>query len=186
LSENLALKLRTRLMEIVNGKISEKARDRLGVKEYFALRVQKEKKIILDSGFAFDFFEREATLEEIENLDVSARTIEGIAVDKTTLMLCTIQALKSYVGSEDLENPKCEALHGLFLKLKEDLNPEVAFEYEGDDFLAYLDEKELRRQKEEARVMGSVCVFCGSEDVHSYGSMWKCSKCGKHFRKHKG
>lgn len=38
---------------------------------------------------------------------------------------------------------------------------------------------------EKARIEGSICPHCQSENVRSYNSKeWKCHTCGKRFRKH--
>jgi len=45
--------------------------------------------------------------------------------------------------------------------------------------------REQENLLEKARVTGSICPHCGSENVRSYGKAeWKCYTCGKRFRKH--
>lgn len=173
--QNLAFCLKQQLNKEINAQISEKARTKLNLHQYFLKREELELKII-NSSFPYAFFS-ETTLEQIVALD-------PYLIDKKTLMLIIIESLKSFVDNGDEQNPKCILLHNLYLKLKKELSAEIPFE-EDDGFLDYLNARTMREQQQDARFSGSVCIFCGSEDVASYGTMWKCRTCGRSFRKHK-
>ena len=173
--DNLAVRLRERLIGAVNGEISAKMKDRLSERQYFAKRDDHENEIIA-SEFSYAFFNKECTLEEIEQLNSDL-------IDKKTLMLCVISALRSYVNNEQQDDPKCLLLHCLYLRLKKALNPEIPFE-EGDGFLEFVASKGQRAEVEKTRETGTVCLKCGSHNIASKGKEWQCRDCGKRFRKH--
>lgn len=166
--------LREYLRTQVNGKISEKMKSQNQHQEtYFRLRNDIETKVISETDF-YTLFEN-VPLTELQNQKL----------DERTRMLVTIKALRDYADMNDTENPKCVYLHALYLKLKKQLSFVVPFESSEDGFIDYLKLKPQREEIETARFSGSVCIFCGSDKVTSYGSMWKCSNCGRTFRKHK-
>jgi len=171
--ENLAFRLKDQLTQEVNGRISEKAKQKLSIRGYFEKRDIEENRIV-GSNFSYAFFE-EATLEEIEaiNLDL---------LDPKTLMLIIIQALKGFVDYEQENDPKAVLLHGLYLKLKTELSSTLPFE-SGDGFLNYLGQREQRGKIENARTTGEICPECASNDIASNGNVWHCRACGHYFRK---
>jgi len=149
----------------------------LSEREYFLKRDELENQII-QSGFPYAFFQNEASLEEIAaiNLDV---------IDKKTLMLSVISALKGFVDNDMETDPKAVLLHKLYLQLKEELRSILPLQSECEDgFTEYLASKSERRELENARQTGSVCLNCGSHDIVSKGAEWQCRDCGKRFRKH--
>jgi hypothetical protein len=154
--------------------VEEIAKERLDTRGYFLKRDEIENKVIA-SDFPFAFFQESATLSEIEGLRLDV-------LDAKTLMLIIISALKSYVDN-DPENPKAEALHVHYLRLKQELSSVIPFE-SGDGYLEYLGSKNVRAELLDARVSGSVCLRCGSHDIKSKGKEWQCKVCGKRFRKH--
>ncbi len=173
---NLALKLRELLMQEVNGQISPKAKEHLSVKQYFEKRNTIEDEIIINTSFAFSFFDNESTLSQIEQLDPDI-------IDSKTLMLCVIESLKGYVSQERETDVKCLVLHNLYLRLKKELSSEIPFEEE-DGFLEFVASKGQRAELEKTRETGIVCLKCGSHTIASKGAEWQCRDCGKRFRKH--
>ena len=126
MSDNLAVRLSDRLMGMVNGEVSAKGKEHLNMEQYFLKRNQLESDII-QSDFPYSFFEKEAMLSEIEALNPTQ-------IDKKTLLLIIIQALKTYIDNDMEPDPKCEALHVHYLLLKQELSAEIPFP-EGDGFL---------------------------------------------------
>jgi hypothetical protein len=145
------------------------------VRAYFLRRAELESEVIF-SNFPYAFFRDECTTEEIEALDIGV-------FDPKTLMLVIIQALKSHVDNGLEDDPKAIALHGLYLRLKQELNSEIPFE-SGDGFAEYIANREFREQVKDAPFSGEICKFCGSHNVTSYGNQWQCNDCKRHFRKH--
>lgn len=174
--DNLAFRLQERLVQQINEKISSKLKERLSEREYFLKRDELENQII-QGGFPYAFFQ-ESTLEEIENLNIDV-------LDKKTLMLIVIQALKSYIDNGLENDPKAVLLHKLYLQLKEELRSILPFQSNCEDgFTEYLASKSERTEYENARQTGSVCLKCGSHNVRSKGAEWVCLDCNKRFRKH--
>ena len=179
LGENsLAYRLKDRLLQQVNEKISAKLKERLmNAREYSMKRLVIEEQII-QSGFPFVFFQDEATLSEIEAIKLDV-------IDKKTLMLCVISALKGYVDNGMETEPKAVLLHGLYLQLRNELKAILPFQSDCEDgFIEYLASKDERTELEGARESGSICIVCGSHAVSSKGAEWQCRDCGKRFRKH--
>ena len=176
LNDNLAYKLQNSLMGAVNGEISPKAKEHLNTRQYFEKRNAIEDEIIINTSFAYSFFENEATLEEIKQLDPTL-------FNPKTLMLCVISALKGYISQERETDLKCLVLHNLYLLLKQQLSSEIPFP-EGDGFTEYINSKAERLELENTRSTGSVCLACGSHNVHSKGAEFQCFDCEKRWRKH--
>ena len=174
-NEDLAYKLKNRLEQQVNGQISLKAKEHLSDRQYFAKRDELENQII-QSGFPYAFFSEEASLDEIEALRLNF-------IDRKTMMLIIISALKMYVDNELENDPKAQALHRLYLQLKQQLSSEIPFE-EGDGFTEYLASKSERSELENTRVSGSICPSCLGHNVHSKGAEFQCFDCKKRWRKH--
>lgn len=171
---NLAFKLKESLELEVNGKLSFKAKERLNERQYFMHREELENQVI-QSEFSYAFFNEEATLSEVEQLNPSL-------FDLKTLMLIIISALRMYIDNEQENSPKAVLLHKLYLQLKQQLSAEIPFP-EGDGFIDYLASKTERTELEYAREKGNICIQCGSRNIHSKGKEWQCKSCGKRFRK---
>jgi hypothetical protein len=172
---NLAFRLRNRLEAQVNGQISFKFREKASTQDYFLKLDEIENKIIA-SNFPFAFFQNEATLSEIEGLDIDV-------MNQKTLMLSVISASKSYVNNGLENDPKAQALHGVYLRLKSSLCLEIPDYPKEDAYLSYCEEKGLRAEIENSRVTGSICIFCGSRSIKSNGNLWQCRDCKRSFRK---
>jgi hypothetical protein len=172
---NLAFRLRDRLLQAVNGQISPKAKERLGIRQYL-LKVEELEQQVIESSFPYVFFNEECTVEEIRDINLDV-------IDQKTLMWLTIEALKGFVNNELADDPKALTLHALYLKLKKALMPEIPFE-EGDGFLEFVASKGQRAELEKTRETGTVCLKCGSHNIASKGKEWQCRDCGKRFRKH--
>jgi hypothetical protein len=174
---NLAYRLQERLIQQINQQISPKAKERLSIRQYLMKRDELENQVI-QSGFPYGFFENESTLEEIEGLNPDV-------IDKKTLPLIIISALKMYIDNEQETEPKAEALHRIYLRLKSSLCAEIPFD-SGDGFIDYLKNRNHRIDLEDARISGNICPFCEGHEVKSYDSeKWVCKSCGKFFRKHR-
>ncbi len=172
--DNLAYRLKEDLEKAVNGEISFKAKERLDDRAYFLKRNEIENSIIA-SDFPFAFFNSDScTAKEIEALDIGV-------INKKTLMLIIIEALKGYVDNES-NNPKAEVLHGLYLRLKQELSSEIPFEA-GDGYLNYVGLKGQRAELELTRETGSVCPYCLSHNIIKNGNAWQCKNCKKYWRK---
>jgi hypothetical protein len=180
LGENtFAYKLKAFLTKGVNARISYKMKERYNnARMYFELRERIRENIINSTNWV-SWFENEISIQELESFDKDPSSF-----DPKTLMLVVIEALKQYsdlVGEE--RNVKYSSLHRLYLSLKEKLSSSVPFESE-DGFVEYLSLKQHRTDLENARLTGSICPFCESKDVRSYGLNWKCGNCNREFRKH--
>ena len=174
---NLAYRLKDRLLQQVNEKLSMKLKERLSTREFF-MRCDDLENQIIQSGFPYVFFQDEATLEEIEAIKLDV-------INSKTLMLCVISALKGYVDNSMETEPKAVLLHSLYLQLKNELKAILPFQSDCEDgFIEYLASKSERTEFENARSTGAMCIVCGSHNVHSKGKEWECFDCGKRFRKH--
>ena len=174
---NLAYRLKDRLLQQVNEKLSMKLKERLSTREFF-MRCDDLENQIIQSGFPFVFFQDEASLEEIEAIRLNV-------ISSKTLMLCVISALKGYVDNSMETEPKAVLLHSLYLQLKNELKAILPFQSDCEDgFIEYLASKSERVELENARQTGNVCLVCGSHAVSSKGAEWQCRDCGKRFRKH--
>lgn len=174
---NLAYRLKDRLLQQVNEKLSMKLKERLSTREFF-MRCDDLENQIIQSGFPFVFFQDEASLEEIEAIRLKV-------ISSKTLMLCVISALKGYVDNGLETDPKAVLLHGLYLQLRNELKAILPFQFDCEDgFIEYLASKDERTELEGARESGSICIVCGSHAVSSKGAEWQCRDCGKRFRKH--
>jgi hypothetical protein len=174
---NLAYRLKDRLLQQVNEKLSMKLKERLSTREFF-MRCDDLENQIIQSGFPFVFFQDEASLEEIEAIRLNV-------ISSKTLMLCVISALKGYVDNSMETEPKAVLLHSLYLQLKNELKAILPFQSDCEDgFIEYLASKNERTELEGARESGSICIVCGSHAVSSKGAEWQCRDCGKRFRKH--
>ena len=94
---NLAYKLRDRLLQQVNERISLKMKEKLSQNQYL-MKIDELENQIIESGFPYGFF-NEATLEEIEALDPTVFASK-------ILMLIVIEALKGYIDNEQETEPK--------------------------------------------------------------------------------
>lgn len=171
--DNLSFRLQNRLLQAVNGELSAKGKERIGLRQYLAKCEETEDEIIA-SEFPFAFF-NESSLKEIEALDPTV-------ISKTTLMLCVISALHMYVDNEQEDDPKCEALHKIYLELKNALCVEISFP-EGDAFLDYLSSREGKLLASELKQSGKQCPKCQSNHIQKYGSKkYHCVNCGGYWR----
>jgi translation initiation factor 2 beta subunit (eIF-2beta)/eIF-5 len=162
------------LTRAVNARISDKMKGKNQHPEsYFRLRNEIEDKVISETDF-YTLFEN-VPLSEIENQ----------TLDPKTLMLIVIEALKQYADNGEELYPKCLLLQNIYLSLKETLSSEIPNYPQEDGFIEYLKTKQHRIDLESARITGSICPFCESTDVKSFGANWKCRKCGREFRKHR-
>jgi len=173
---NLVYKLQERLTQQINQQISPKARERLSTRQYL-MKCEEIEEDVIQSVFPYAFF-NEATLEEIEQLDPTL-------LDSKTLMLIVISALRGFIDNEQETEPKVEALHGFYLRLKNSLCALIPEFPKEDGFVDYLKTKQHRTDLEDARVTGSICIFCEGGDVKSYGNKWFCKSCGRYFSKHR-
>ncbi len=173
---NLAYRLKDRLLQQVNEKLSMKLKERLSTREFF-MRCDDLENQIIQSGFPFVFFQDEASLKEIEAINLGV-------IDSKTLMLCVISALKEYIDNGLETDPKAVLLHGLYLQLRNELKAILPFQSDCEDgFIEYLASKSERVELENARQTGNVCLVCGSREIHSKGKEWICEN-GHRFRKH--
>jgi hypothetical protein len=171
---NLAYKLREQLMGAVNGELSAKGKERIGSKQYFNKCEETENEIIA-SEFPFAFFQ-EVTVEEIEQLNPDV-------IEKTTLMLCIISALKQFFDAEQEDNPKCEALHKIYLELKNALCALIPEFPKDDGFVDYLDSRESKLLAEQLKQTGEKCPYCSGTHIQKYGQKkFKCVSCGHYWR----
>ena len=164
----------------VNGEISPKLKERYNTaRPYFELREKIENQIIASEDWVSYF----QNIDLTELRDFSNNLSLCSSHDLKTLMLVTIQALKSFIDNKEEESEKCLVIHELYLKLKTSLSSEIPFP-SGDSYEEYLGLRNYREEIENARVSGSICPSCGSHDIKSFGQNWKCRTCGREFRKH--
>lgn len=94
-----------------------------------------------------------------------------------------VESLKQFIDAHLENDPICIRLRKLheatFMNLRTRF-PELR---DGDGFQEYLEDRDGRENREDYRKTGSQCIFCGSENVTSYGKEWLCKSCGKRFRK---
>lgn len=169
--------LRELLTRAVNSQISYKMKDRYNTERtYFELRNKIEDGVIATTNW-FSYFESEVTLEEL------SKPIKNFPLK--TLMLIIIEALKQYVDNGEEENPKCLLLKNIYLNLQSSLLSQIPDYPQEDGSIEYLKTKQHRIDLEDCRITGSICHFCNSTDVKSFGANWKCRTCGREFRKHR-
>jgi hypothetical protein len=171
---NLAFRLQNRLLQAVNGELSAKGKERIGLRQYLAKCEEIEDEII-QSEFPFAFFQ-EATLEEIEALDPTL-------FDSKTLMLIIIEALKSFVDNEQENDPKVSALHKIYLALKISLCALIPEFPKEDGFVDYLNSRESKLLAEQLKQTGEKCPYCSGTHIQKYGQKkFKCVSCGHYWR----
>ncbi|MGD0644110.1 MAG: hypothetical protein ABSA75_04325 [Candidatus Bathyarchaeia archaeon] len=171
--DNLSFKLQNRFLQAVNGELSAKGKERIGSKQYFnkCEEIENEK---IASEFPFAFFQ-ECTVEEIETLDPTI-------ISPMSLMSIIISALRAYVDSEQEDDPKCEALHKIYLELKNALCAEIPFP-EGDGFLDYFEGREGKLLVSQLKQLGKQCPKCSSTHIQKYGlKKFHCVDCGGYWR----
>lgn len=172
--DNLAFRLRDRLLQAVNGELSAKGKERIGLQQYLAKCEEIENEIIA-SEFPFAFF-NESTLEEIEALDPTI-------IDPKTMMLIIISALRMYVDNEQEDEPKCEALHKIYLELKISLCALIPEFPKEDGFEDYLNSREGKLLAEKLKQTGERCPTCSGTHIQKYGlKKYKCVDCGGYWR----
>lgn len=173
--DNLAFRLKNRLMGMVNGEISAKAKENLSDREYFSKRADIENQII-QSNFPHAFFQ-ESTIEEIEALNPTL-------IDEKTLMLVIIQSLRTFIDLKQEDNPKCEMLHVHYLLLNKQLSSEIPDYPEGDGYYEYLNERSQRAKIAEGKQNGTMCPYCReTSHIQRYGSgKRKCTSCNHYWR----
>ena len=173
--DTFLFKLKSYLTKSVNSRISYKMKDRYNhERSYFELREKTEEDVILSTNW-YSYFENEVTLEEL------SKPIENFP--PKTLMLIIIEALKQYITNNEEKNIRCLLLHDIYLSLKNYDSRFIATSEDG--FIEFLNTRNHRIDLEDARLTGSVCPFCESTDVKSFGANWKCRTCGREFRKHR-
>lgn len=169
--DNWLFELKAFLLKKVNSEISYKMKDRYNTERaYFELRKKVELDVIASENW-FSYFE-DVPLEQLN------KPIENF--EPKTLMLIIIEALKQYIENGEEKNVRCQLLHGIYLDLKDYNNLQAE-----DGFVEFLSQRTHRIDLEDARITGSVCPFCESTDVKSFGANWKCRTCGREFRKHR-
>lgn len=175
--------LETEIVKRVNDKFSWQAKEQLNPESYFNKRGSEEKNIVTTESF-IKFFGRigQPTQDDIDvmlNLDDS---------DLEKYHIIIFRTLIDY-AKQDLENTsQCQTLHEYYKLTRQELCNRGLMQDLGDAFLEYCQNKgqiqQHQTQIQNARVTGSICIFCQSSDVHSNGNMWTCHTCGKSFRKH--
>lgn len=168
--------LKAFLLRQVNSQISGKMKDRYNTERtYFELRSKIETDVIASTNW-FSYFEQ-IDLTELQNT-----VLDESVIHNATLALVVIEALKAYIDNGEERNIRCLLLHDLYLSLK---NYNSRFTACEDGFIEFLNTKQHRIDLEDARLTGSICPFCSSTDVKSFGANWKCRTCGREFRKHR-
>jgi len=183
-NEGFLFDLKEFLQKSVNNRISYKMKERYNgnPRGYFELRERIEEGVIFSSNW-FSYFENDVSLEDLNQ--TMSENFAKCPFDQKTLMLIVIQALKSYVDNGQEENLKCLLIRNIYLNLKTSLSSEIENYPQEDGFTDYLATKPIRENLETARFSGEICIHCGSREVTSYGTMWKCRTCGRTFRKHR-
>lgn len=177
------------LLEMVTGKISDKMKLECGtVKAYAHKRSEIERDLIRSGINWHTFFEscdfmRMPTEEDKEFI----ATLNN--QDLMDMLYIMISAQKRYIDAFEETSLNCQILHAFYLLLKSEmeLRPNLAFMPKGDGFLDYLESREDRLKridaKQKARIEGNLCIFCESTNIRSNGNNWQCLDCGKYFRK---
>ena len=178
--------LERELMIMTNSNIFSKPEN---VQAYFLKRQNVRNDLILDSNWV-QFFQTCGFLENPKNEDIKALEVldSGLLADYH-ILVC--QALKRFIENELENSTEALILHQYYNLIKIEINSRIEMPKlpEKDAFLDYVRNKQQYREQEnlleKARVTGSICPHCGSENVRSYGKAeWKCYTCGKRFRKH--
>jgi hypothetical protein len=178
--KGLLFDLKEHLEARINGEISPKLKERYNTaRSYFELREKIENQIIASEDWVSYF----QNIDLTELRDFSNNLSGCSSREQKTLMLVTIQALKSFIDNSEEKSEKCLVIHELYLKLKSALSSQIAFP-KGDSFQDYLNLRNYRTEIEETRISGSICPSCGSHEVKSYGQNWKCKSCFREWRKH--
>ena len=144
--------------------------------EYFKKRMEIEEHILNSTDWLLYFIDhvQDSELEDPSTLDES---------DLLTVHKVFIEVLKKAIDSHQENEPMCTKVLTLYRKSKTELEHRFADYPREDSFEDYLSTRELREGKFEARKTGEFCINCGSTEVRSNGSQWKCDTCGKQFRK---
>jgi hypothetical protein len=179
------------LNERVNALISDKQKDNLDLlSEYAEFRAKTEENVIRNLVNWRAFFETCDFMAYPSDSDVKMACLLSDS-DVMTFTVILNLALRSYIDNYEENSEKCQLLYGFYRILKEETQrrPSLSFYQQEDGFKDFLVTRiwrhEEQRKLEDARLSGSMCIFCGSENVRSYNKQeWKCKDCGKRFRKH--
>lgn len=145
---------------------------------YFKLRADIESSLILETNW-LAFWKECAFLDKpLENLELFSDS------DLLTLNQVLVESLKDFIDAHEEKNEICLRLNDFHKKTFANLRLRFPDELShGDGFTDYLEDRDSREHKEDYRKTGSHCIHCNSEKVTSHGKEWKCSDCGKRFRK---
>ena len=176
--ENLTVRLFIELY--AKSKLSMKSRERYYKKEdYFLARQQSESEYIQKVGFD-DVF-RNATLQEIENMEINSTAPhywnESVLLE---ILIATLKTLINY-GDESLTE-KIGVIHSKYLELK----GHFSYLPQEDAFADYVNSKGDRELIETWRNSANPegCIWCLKRGkIRSNGTMWVCDNCKRSWRK---
>jgi len=169
----------------INKRISPKMKMQFegDLRGYQLLRTELEEKVILSTNWLAYFLENTTTDIPIEDL----KTLDDSSL--LTFHQITIEFLKKLIDGNQEKEPLGESLCDYVRTIYSDTKAECETRFpefpKGDGFADYLDTREQREGKSEARKTGAYCIFCGadSKNIRKNGDKWKCDFCGKQFRK---
>lgn len=170
-----------------NRNITMKAREqRLSkVEDYLRVLEAVQQDMILNTTYISFFDSMPFDFPSLEDVH-EVKTLENSDILQFIVILN--HALSQYIDTEKENLEPCQKLYAYYKLLKKEAinrNPNYPKE---DGFLDYLNSRNERLEQkaklEKARVEGNICIHCGSENVKSYGNMWKCFDCKRKFRKH--
>lgn len=170
-------------------KISDKMRQNLNEYTWSVLMTEKISKD-MEKPIWIHAFQNEFVLTNPQQEDI-VTVSEMYEGNITEFLRILINAMKQFCDA-NLENSKeCQILHEYYKLLKAECKNRESLEgfyHSKDAYLDYIENKTANQAQaqalQSARLTGSVCIHCGSKNVHSKGSEWKCFDCGKRFSKH--
>jgi hypothetical protein len=170
-------------------RISDKMREDLNEATFCELMTEKIKKD-MEKPIWITHFQTCGYLTNPQQIDIE--TVHGMYDGSIAEFLeILINAMKQFCEA-NLENSlECVTLHEYYKLLKAEAKTRPSLKdyiHPQDAYLDYIANKSVNQAQaqalQSARLTGSVCIFCGSKNVHSKGKEWKCFDCGKRFSKH--
>lgn len=182
------VKLEDNLRGLINQEFPDKTKETLHALEYFKRRDEAKKKLIKSINWS-SFWQFHANMlnapsnKELEHL----KQMSNHQLADYFKLVCI--SLKQLVNNNLEHSEQAQILHEYYKLIKNEINSRGFVKLpERDAFIEYCQNKKQYKEElekmERARESGSMCPYCDSTNVRSYGKAeWKCHDCGKRFRK---
>jgi hypothetical protein len=181
------------LKAYVHSKASNKISDdmKLNLTEYtWNLLFQEKIDKIIESETWISYFGNCPYLKTPEPFDIETTT-KMHDWELTEFLRILIFALKQFCENSLETSVQCLTLHEYYILLKNEALSRNSLKdcvSPQDSYVEWIKNKSTYQAQaqalQSARLTGSICIFCGSKNVHSKGKEWICWDCKRRFSKH--